>query len=386
MENHKVKKRIVRKDCRKFLGEKPCFPFRECSEDCEYFKPQGTRILIVKFAAGGDVLRTVSLLEGLKKQYPISHITWVTEGINFPLLQYHPLIDRLFPFDFAVTLITTTEHYDIAINLEKIPSALALMENVKAEKKYGFGMYENGNLRSITDDALYAYWLGLSDQMKFNENQKSYPEIIYEVCNLNYNNESYDLFLSTKQQNYASKLRDEMLGKKKFLIGLNTGSGSIFATKRWKINHWIELISLLNDKLNTSLVLLGGPEERERNVKIIKRSSTSIIDSGTENTLEKFISIIASLDCVITGDTLAMHIAIALKKPVIVLIGPTSSTEIDLFGLGVKLDANFACAPCYRHNCDIIPNCMDAISADKVADATIQLLDYHFVHPTEQKK
>ena len=42
-------------------------------------KDSGFRILIIKLDAVGDVLRTTSLLHALKKQYPASHISWLTK-------------------------------------------------------------------------------------------------------------------------------------------------------------------------------------------------------------------------------------------------------------------------------------------------------------------
>lgn len=45
----------------------------------------GKRILIVKLAAIGDVLRTTPLLSGLKRAYPQSHITWVVDKEALPL-------------------------------------------------------------------------------------------------------------------------------------------------------------------------------------------------------------------------------------------------------------------------------------------------------------
>ena len=42
------------------------------------------------------------------------------------------------------------------------------------------------------------------------------------------------------------------------------------------------------------------------------------------------------MDVVVCSDTLGMHLAIALKKKIVVLFGPTCPQEIDLYGRGVK--------------------------------------------------
>lgn len=88
-----------RLDCRYFLGDRPC-KFKRTCPGCDPYSPMGKRILIVKLAAIGDVLRTTPLLSGLKRAYPQSHITWIVDKEAFPLLQNITLIDRLLPFDF----------------------------------------------------------------------------------------------------------------------------------------------------------------------------------------------------------------------------------------------------------------------------------------------
>jgi heptosyltransferase-2 len=61
-----------------------------------------------------------------------------------------------------------------------------------------------------------------------------------------------------------------------------------------------------------------------------------------------------------------MHLAIGLKKRVIALFGPTCAQEIELYGRGDKVVSSIPCVPCYRRNCEVSPNCMEAITAEEV--------------------
>ena len=49
----------------------------------------GFKILIIKLGALGDVIRTTSILKGLKEKYPNCKIDWVTYKYCFELLQIH---------------------------------------------------------------------------------------------------------------------------------------------------------------------------------------------------------------------------------------------------------------------------------------------------------
>ncbi|MBN1591679.1 MAG: glycosyltransferase family 9 protein, partial [Candidatus Coatesbacteria bacterium] len=115
-----------------------------------------------------------------------------------------------------------------------------------------------------------------------------------------------------------------------------------------------------------SSLLLGGPLEIERNGRIAGMADGAAIDAGCDHSLPDFAALVACCDAVVTADTLAMHLAIAAKKPVVVLMGPTCEAEIELYGRGTKITSDAPCAPCYRATCDKGHVCMEDISAAQV--------------------
>jgi heptosyltransferase-2 len=64
-----------------------------------------------------------------------------------------------------------------------------------------------------------------------------------------------------------------------------------------------------------------------------------------------------------------MHLSLALGRRTVVLFGPTSSAEIEMYGLGEKVVPHMDCLACYKPTCDFVPNCMDLISTDMVEAA-----------------
>ena len=367
-------------DCRYFIGDRPC-QFKRTCEGCEQYRPMGKRILIVKLAAIGDVLRTTPLLSGLKRAYPQSHITWVVDQEAFPLLQNTPLIDRLLPFAFPSLLPLEVETFDLIIGLEKEPRGAALVSRCRGQKKKGFGLGPEGNVRPLNPASKYAFFLGLSDELKFFRNKKTYPELIFEVAELDYQKDEYLLGLGPQDTAWAEKLARRIgLKKGERIIGLNTGAGDVFANKAWTREGYIQLINRLKKEPHTRLLLLGGPKEKERNSQILRQAGGAAIDPGCENTLGQFAALVNLCDLVVTGDTTALHIAIALQKKVVALFGPTCAQEIELYGRGKKIISSLRCAPCYRRSCQVSPNCMQDIEVELVAAKIRALL------PKEQRK
>ncbi len=169
-------------DCRYFIGEKPCVYQRLC-EGCDKYNPMGFRILIIKLGAMGDVLRTTPLVEGLKAKYPSSHISWLIDPASEDLLKHNKQIDRILLFSLNSTLELIVQEFNLLVCLEKEARAAALAEKITAKKKVGFGLTKYGNIRPFTKEAEYAFQLGISDQLKFFENKKTYQEITFEAAN-----------------------------------------------------------------------------------------------------------------------------------------------------------------------------------------------------------
>jgi len=362
-------------DCVYYVGEKPCKFDRLC-EGCSEYKPTGTKILIIKLAAIGDVLRTTTLLHGLKKKYTNSHITWITDKGSLPVLQNNSYIDRLLSFDLESLMRLEIEEFDILICLDKEIRGSCLASKVSANDKFGFTFDKSGNIRPINKSAEYNFALGISNELKFHHNSKTYPELIYETCELKYDRAYEYIFnISEVTKRWAQdKLISLGLNLSQPIIGLNTGAGNVFAEKAWTIEGYAKLSEMIQNEKLGQIVLLGGPNEYERNQKIAELTGAKLIDSGCNNSIEEFACIVSCCDLMVTGDTLAMHIGIALKKVILLIIGSTAQAEIELYGRGTKIVSTKDCSPCYKKKCVENPTCMEEIKPEIVFEKLKQIL------------
>ena len=364
---------LVRTDCAHFLGEKPC-KFKRVCDRCPQFKPFGPKLLVLKCRAQGDVLRTTPLLTGLKRRYPGSFITWVVDPESVDILRDNPLLDRVLPLNLETVLALKAQRFDAVYSLDKDPGLVALASLVSAPRKLGFGMNEHGNLAALDPAAAYALRLGVDDELKFKTNAKTYQEMTFESVGLDYEKDDYVFQLpEAARAKAAAYFSARRFPKGRPNIGLNTGAGAKFSTKQWPRGHFLKLISLLRRRLGANVFLLGGPREKAFNASLARRSPVKVFDTGTDNSLLEFAGFLARMDVVVASDTLAMHLALALKRKVVVLFGPTSPAEIELYGRGRKLFAGAACAPCYKSSCPD-PVCMDAISPALVLAAVKEVL------------
>lgn len=357
---------MVNTDCRLYVGEKPCKAKRLCYA-CPDYAPMGLRVLIIKFGAMGDALRTTPILRALKSRATPTHVTWITDHISYPLLEGNPLIDRLWLDNHSTLTRLLVEKFDLVYSMDKVPQALALAELAHAPRKLGFRMSPEGNLDCYNAASRYSLLLGVSDPVKFHQNKQTYQEIMFQMLETPYQREDYVLHVSDDDHRYAKDLLANLgITHDRLIIGLNTGCGPIFATKKWTAQGFIELAKLLAATYNCHILLLGGTAERDRNREIEQELPGIAINTGNDQSIKRFAAIIGECDLLVTGDTVAMHIAIALGIEVVAFFGPTCAQEIDLYNRGELIVTDFACAPCYFKVCPKPHSCMQALSAEAV--------------------
>jgi len=90
--------------------------------------------------------------------------------------------------------------------------------------------------------------------------------------------------------------------------------------------------------------------------------------------LEEFLHLVNRCSLVVTSVTMAMHIALALEKKLVLFNNIFNKNEFELFGLGKILEPEGKdCLGCYRNSCP--HECMSTISPARVLTAIEELLE-----------
>jgi len=354
---------LIHIDCIYFKGDVPCKPNKEAGyhcAGCPAYSPIEKRILIIKLGAIGDVIRTTPLLRKIRHEYPDAKITWLT---HTPAILPKNAIDEILKFDLASILYLQQISFDILYNLDKDKEACALYNSIQADKKFGYKL-KNGVAFPANELAHHKYLTGIFDNTSL-ANKKSYVEEIFEICGWNFEGEEY-IFDNHQDKGYAWPLN-----KDKPLIGLNTGCGDRWTTRLWSDAKWIRLINLLQAH-NYNVVLLGGETEDARN-KILKEQTGATYLGYFK--LEQFINLMYQMDVIVTQVTMAMHIAIALRKKMVLMNNIFNPHEFELYGRGAIVQPDKACSCFYRGTCQFGVSCMEALPAEKVFSEVVACLD-----------
>jgi ADP-heptose:LPS heptosyltransferase len=368
---------ILKSDCKYFPGDRPCkFHKKEkiiCT-DCPHYEKTDKIILIIKLDAMGDVLRTTSILHSLKKKYPEYYIIWLTKENAKEIFRYNGLVDEVKIYESPNLLSDLSlMEFDTVINLDPSPVSSSLASYAKSNSKIGYGLNKKGKVFPFNKESVEWFEMGAFDTLKY-KNTKTYQQIIHEICSLDYNKGKIILNLSDNEVEFGKKFYTKnKLERFDKIIGINAGASDRWQYKKWRKEGYIEVIKYLEKEFNCAFLLFGGKNEIELN-KEISKVSENIFDTGNKNTLRELASYINLINILITGDTLALHIAAALEKKAVCIFGPTSNSEIEDYGLITKIYPDMDCLACYKNKCDFIPNCMELVTSEMVFESVKSIL------------
>lgn len=289
---------------------------------------------IGKVTSLGDVLRTTVILSA----FVDDHVTWLVDEAAYPLLEGNPHIDRILTYDLTSVLQLQRERFDTVINLEKVPGICALADSVSAWRRYGFRFDEQRGEAEAYDGCEKVFSLCKDGDLK-KSHHGCWQESLLQIVGAKWEGQEYQLGYRPKKEEQHD-------------IGLNWAVGTKWPNKAWPAAKWDELKALFDGRYSYSM------------------------QQGMDN-LYDYMDWVNSCRLLVTNDSLGLHIALALRKKVVILYGPTNPNETWFYGRGEVIypeAAPYSCIPCIESRCDKDPRCMEFISAESVFAAIERLL------------
>jgi lipopolysaccharide heptosyltransferase II len=149
-------------------------------------------------------------------------------------------------------------------------------------------------------------------------------------------------------EGYAS---DVLRGARRPVVGIVPGAE--WGTKRWGAERHAELVRRI-DAAGGTVVVLGGPGERDLAGEIALRSGVALRDT-TGNSISEALALLARCDAVVGGDTGLVHCARALGRPTVMLFGPTDPGRHVLAEGDRVARVELECSPCHDHGPETCP-------------------------------
>lgn len=348
-----------------------------------------TSILILKTGALGDVLRTTSILPGLHRRYGRSRVVWLTAPAAVELVAQHPLIAEIVAVDpgdeaalDGAARRLSVEPWQRVLSFDEEEPLCRLASRLGRPEQPGVlsgAFLRADGARAYTPDTAAWFDMGLvsvhgksaADRLK-RENTESHPAIFARMLGIEMG--APELPLPERSRRFAARFAARLgLHAAGPVIGLNTGAGGRWQSKRLSVECTSELAVQVSRQLGgaVSFLVLGGPEEAERNRQIAETigARARCFLAGTDHGLLDFAALVDRLDLLVSSDSLALHVGVARRVPVVAFFAPTSAAEIELYGRGEKVLSTAPDYCSYRADADA-----STLTAERLAAAVLRTL------------
>jgi ADP-heptose:LPS heptosyltransferase len=165
------------------------------------------------------------------------------------------------------------------------------------------------------------------------------------------------------------------------LVLIHPGSGDNFPGRRWPPERFGRLADALVESHGARVVVTGAPSEAPVTAEVRSAARRSILDAAGEFTIRELVALVERADLLCSNDTAPVHIAAALRRPVLGFYGPNTPLLYGPVGTGhVSFYKGLPCSPCitnfnYKTSFCRMPVCISNIGVDEVVRAARGILD-----------
>lgn len=339
-------------------------------------------ILVIKQTSLGDVLHATGHVRAIKKQFPECHLTLLTADTSAAIFAGNPHVDEIILFqryrikrDWWRHPLWTLAHfrdtlrrvrarrYDLAIDLQGRWKSVLFLYAARTRRRFVKGRWPL--LDGFRDRHLHA--LVEMDRL-------------LERAGIRADDTSMEVHTSADaREAVQATLRDHGWRGEPYLL---VSPFTRWPSKNWSVSRYRQFLAELPAGL--PVVISGAAADRPQAEHLVDDTGGSrVINLCGTLELEQFAALVEQAAAAISGDSFAMHLAVACETPVVALFGPTAESRVGPKGERcICLRADAGCDVCYRRDCR--RRCIDAIEPGEVIRALESLGVVEMAQPVSQ--
>lgn len=322
---------------------------------------------------------TLPILHDLKNAFPQAQIDWLINKNFQDLLKGQTLLNQILLFQrkewgglrfwknrhtfFQLLQQLQNQKYDLVLDFQGLLRSGFLSFWTRAKNRIGFA-----NAREMAP-LFYTQKVAVPslDVHAFTR----YQSLLHALEISTTSPPVFELKLDPVDSAYATKSLEKMSGP---FVGIVPQT--MWETKIWGTNKLVHLLQILSS--HCTPVLFGSKEGASEGEELVRASQGKAINLIGQTSIAQLFACLQRMQVVVTNDSGPMHMAAALKVPVVAIFGPTNPIRTGPFLWAPQkifhATKQISCAPCYQRHCPTQKECMQAIPAEEVADAVLQYL------------
>jgi heptosyltransferase-1 len=337
--------------------------------------PAPEKILIIRLSAIGDVIMASPLIGAFKRSWPETRISWMVEDTSKPVLEANPDLDEviIWPRNRWRELLKDKRFWTLIREI---------ISFVRDLRKRGFSMTVDA--QGLLKSGLWAYLSRAPERIGIGSREgsrhlmtrvvqrtgasdriSSQYLLLAEAIGLDTGPFTMEMALTPEAEKYGVRFASSLPLPYVVLSPFTTRP-----QKHWLEERWTEIRDRITTDFGLSVVLLGGPGDRQTSLNILPEDSPDSINLTGKTNLQEAAAVIKNASLLIGVDTGLTHMGYALGVPTIALFGATRPYLETGGAPGTVLYHPHECSPCRRSpTCEEDFTCMKAITTDEVIKA-----------------
>lgn len=338
--------------------------------------PATTRILILRTSSLGDIVQALPVLTALRRHGPRWRIAWLVEEVFAPLLVGHPDLDQVIPVSLRTwrrrpwARDTWRGLVDLHGRIDRFSPevVLDLMGNHKAGVLAALTLADRriGVEREFRREPSSAVWISETVRPR---SRHSVDKMLAVLDALELPPEPADF---GGQRLPPREIAGERVADSEAPVLIHPGAG--WDNKRYPPRQWGEVAALIHAATGArcGVVIAHGEEELARDAIAASRGAAAAMPATD---LASLTALLRQARLVLGGDTGPIHLAHALERPVLCLMGPTDPDTCGPYAAPeTAIWRHLPCSFCHRRYDRIMP-CLEEIPAEVIADRARQILE-----------
>ena len=328
------------------------------------------RICVIKPSALGDVVQALPVLPALRRRFPRARISWVISRSLAPLLEGHPDLDEIIPFERhgswsdwrKLWTRLRRSRFDLVFDLQGLLRSGMMLWATRASLRVGLESAREGSMWGC-------HFLIPGTDLSVPAHLRC--RRVVDALGLANFSPSLRLGISRTDREWATRQLAPLAGS-----SLAVHPGASWKTKRWLPERFAAVACKALRHYGLSPVVIGGPGEQSLSAQFVQTlkqlaPNARVVNLAGQTNLKQLAAVLEQSRVLLTNDSGPMQLAAGLGTPVLgvftctspVISGPPGDRH-ELVATGVK------CAASYRKRCPYRGKkhlaCMEELDVERV--------------------
>jgi ADP-heptose:LPS heptosyltransferase len=329
-------------------------------------------ILIIRLDRIGDLVQSIPAIKTIKKIFPKSRITMLSNRSTLALTNLIPEVDEAIVYHgfFPTLRQLKKKKFSLAVDLlldYTLKTAL-LSRLAKPQVNVGLDLQSRGRIFNVS----FRPSVELKSMSKNLMDLARFLAVLAGKKGNDFADIEPELVLSSAAREFSAKFyRDKGITESDSIIGI--APGAKFPSQCWKEENFAVLADKIADEYRAKIIILASGDEETRVKKVVaSMKNKPVIALGLD--LEQLAGVISKLKILVCNNSGPLHMAAALNVATASTMGPTVPYLWWPQGKNhIVIRRELACSPCNRAICER-HECLESISVEEMEKAVEVLM------------